>query len=77
MKTFTQLKNLAGSLSTNVSTTNLTLLGQLINDRHRYNIQRYFDNERSATFSTIGGEDLTLTVGPSAGAVSNVGRFNL
>lgn len=61
MKTLTTLKNLFGSLSQNTSATNLTLGGQLINDQHRYLIQKYFDNERSAQTSTVGGMSLTLT----------------
>ncbi len=60
MKTYTTLKSLAGSLTNNDSTQNLAILGQLINDNHRYLIQKYFDNERSVSFSTIGGQSLTL-----------------
>lgn len=70
MKTFTQLKNLATNLSNNTSTSNDTLMGQLINDQHRYLIQKFFDNERTVTFTTIGAEDLTLTGAPTAGATS-------
>lgn len=70
MKTYTTLKNLAGSLSQNTSTANLTLLGQLISDQHRYLIQKYFDNERSVTLSTVGGSSYTLTGSLAANAVS-------
>jgi len=70
MKTFTQLKDLFANLSNNQSASNLTLGGQLINDQHRYLIQKYFDNERTVTLSTIGAMDLALTVGPIAGATS-------
>lgn len=70
MKTFTQLKNLYTSLSNNNSTTNDTLGGQLINDQHRYLIQKYFDNERTVTLSTIGGQSLTLTGALVAGDTS-------
>lgn len=70
MKTFTQLKTLFGDLSQNSSSDNLDLGGRLINDQHRYLIQKYFDNERSVTLTTIGGMDLTLTGALSAGAVS-------
>lgn len=70
MKTFTQLKNLFTNLSNNTSTDNDTLGGQLINDQHRYLIQKYFDNERSVTTSTIGGADLEVTAAISAGATS-------
>lgn len=61
MKTFTQLKNLFTTLSNNSSATNDTLGGQLINDQHRYLLQKYFDNERTVTFQTIGSSNQTLT----------------
>ncbi len=70
MKTFTQLKNLFTNLSNNTSSSNESLGGQLINDQHRYLIQKYFDNERTVTTSTIGAMDLTLTGAPAMGAVS-------
>lgn len=70
MKSFTTLKNLYGSLSTNASTTNLTLGGQLINDQQRYLLQKYFDNERSAQTTTVGGQSLTLTGSLSANATT-------
>lgn len=70
MRTFTQLKNLFTNLSNNTSTANDTLAGQLINDQHRYLIQKYFDNERTYTSSTIGAMDLTLTGALIAGATS-------
>ena len=61
MKTFTTLKNLYGSLSNNTSATNLALGAQLINDQHRYLLQKYFDNERTTQTTTVGGQSLTLT----------------
>lgn len=70
MKTFTGLKNLFTNLSTNTSTANDTLAGQLINDQHRYLIQKYFDNERTVTTSTVGGMSLTLTGTLAINAVS-------
>ncbi len=70
MKTFTTLKNLGGSLTNNDSTANLTLIGQLINDQHRYLIQKYFDNERSFSTSTVGAMSLTTTAVMTAGATS-------
>lgn len=70
MKTYTTLKNLGGSLTNNSATANLDLLGQLINDQHRYLIEKYFDNERSFQTSTVGGMSLTLTGAPIAGATS-------
>lgn len=70
MKSFSTLKSLFTSLSQNTSTENDTLGGQLINDQHRYLIQKYFDNERTVTISTIGSMSLTLTGSLSIGAVS-------
>lgn len=70
MKTYTTLTNLATNLSQNTSTENTALMGQLINDQHRYLLQKYFDNERTATTSTVGGQNLTLTGSLSIGAVS-------
>lgn len=70
MKTFTTLKNLYTNLSNNVTTENDSLGGQLISDRHRYLIQKYFDNERTYTTSTVGAQDLVLTATPAAGATS-------
>ena len=70
MKTFTQLKSLFKNLSNNVSTANDSLAGQLINDQHRYLIQKYFDNERTVTMSTIGAMQLDLTGAPALGATS-------
>lgn len=70
MKTFTTLKNLWGSLTQNTSTDNLTLGGQLISDQHRYLLQKYFDNERTVTFSTIGSASLTTTGSLAIGATS-------
>lgn len=52
-KTFTTLRNLAGSLSQNTNTTNLTLFDQLLNDSHRYLLEKYFFNEASTTIVTV------------------------
>lgn len=70
MKTFTILKDLFTNLSNNTSTQNSSLGGQLISDQHRYLIQKYFDNERTYTTSTVGAQSLTLTVTPIVTAVS-------
>ncbi len=53
MKSFTTLKNLATSLTQNTSTANVALLSQLINDKYRYLLQKYFFNETSTTITTI------------------------
>ena len=70
MRTFTQIKALFTNLSNNTSTANDSLGGQLANNEHRYLIQKYFDNERTYTTLTIGGEDLTLTGALIAGAIT-------
>lgn len=70
MKSFTTLQNLFTNLSNNTSTSNATLGAQLINDQHRYLIQKYFDNERTVTTTTVGAMDLAFTAGLSAGATS-------
>lgn len=70
MKSFTTLKALATSLSQNTSTENATLMAQLINDTHRYLLQKYFNNETSFSISTVGAQNLTLTGALSTGATS-------
>lgn len=70
MRSLTNLTNYFTSLSTNVSTANVTLGQQMINDQIRYLIQKYFDNERSAQTTTVGGMSLTLTGTLSIGAVT-------
>lgn len=70
MITFTGLKKLGGQLSLNASSDNLSLLGTLINNRHRLLLQKYFDNERTATTTTVGSQNLTATASISAGATS-------
>lgn len=70
MKSYTTLTNLFTNLTNNTSTSNASLGAQLINDQHRYTIEKYFDNERTATTTTIGGMNLTLTGAPSAGDTS-------
>lgn len=70
MKTFTTLKNLFTNLSSNTSTENDLLGGQLINDQHRYLLEKYFDNERTVTATTIGGMNLTLASSRAQGSTS-------
>ena len=67
MKTYTQLTSLFTNLSNNVTSSNTALGGQLISDRHRYLIQRYFDNERTYTTLTVGAEDLGITASLAVG----------
>lgn len=70
MKTLTTLSNLFNSLSTNTSTANTALGKQLISDQQRYLLQRYFDNERTATTTTVGSMTISLTIAPDGGATS-------
>lgn len=70
MKSFTTLTNLFTNLTNNTSPDNVALGGQLINDVHRYTIQKYFDNERTVTTTTVGGMSLTLTGAPTIGATT-------
>lgn len=70
MKSFTTLKNLGTNLSNNTSTSNDTLMGQLISDQHRYAIQKYFDNERIYTTFTIGAQTIVLTASPIVGSTT-------
>lgn len=58
------------TLTNNNSEQNVALGAQLANNEHRYLIQRWFDNERVYTTTTIGAEDLELTGAPSSGATS-------
>lgn len=53
MKSYTTIRNLAGSLSQNTTTANLALFDQLINDAQRYLLEKYFFNETSTTIVTI------------------------
>ena len=79
MRSFTQL---AGSttvgaypgsfadLSQNNSSTNVARGKFLINNQHRYYLQKFFDNERTYTTVTIGAEDLVLTGALIVGATT-------
>lgn len=70
MKSYTVLRNLFGSLSQNTSTANLTLGDQLLNDSHRYLLQKYFNNETSFSVSTVGSQSLVSTGTLASGATS-------
>lgn len=70
MKSLTTLSNLFTNLSNNTATGNVALGQQLMNDAHRYLLQKYFDNERSVQTTTVGGASLTLTGAPAINAVS-------
>jgi hypothetical protein len=49
MKSFTQLSNNFVTYSQNATTANATLGKQMINDAHRYLLQKYFNNEFTTT----------------------------
>lgn len=82
MKTFTQLVGTTSqtsqidyptsfsSLAKNNSEQGVAIGASLINDQHRYLIQRYFDNERTAISSTVGSSSLTLTGSLAIGDIS-------
>lgn len=70
MKSISTLLNLYTSITQNVASTNQSLGLQLINDEHRYSIQKYFDNEREYQTSTVGGMTLATTATLSINAVS-------
>lgn len=79
MKSFTQLvgSTTAGAnpgsfadLTQNNSSQNVALGAVLVNDQHRYLIQKYFDNERTYTTVTIGAATLTLTATLASGATT-------
>jgi hypothetical protein len=82
LRTFTQLTGTTATNSNVLYPSSFTTLannnsaqavatGQfLINDRHRYALQKYFDNERTVTFSTVGSMNLTTTASIAKGATS-------
>lgn len=70
MKSFTTLQNLATNLSTNTSSANQALMAQLMNDAHRYLIQKYFSNEGTFSITTVGAQSLTVTGTLAIGDIS-------
>ena len=56
MKSYTTIRALAGSLSQNTTTNNLTLFDQLINDTHKYLLQKYFFNENTTSIPTVANQ---------------------
>lgn len=54
----------------NNSANNVALGASLVNNKHRYLIQKYFANERTVTTSTVGAMSLTLTGSLAINAVS-------
>lgn len=70
MKSLATLTNLATTLSQNTSSANQALMIQLMGDQQRYLLQKYFDNERTYTTTTVGGASLTTTASLSSNATS-------
>ncbi len=70
MISFSTLQNLYGSLSQNTSTTNLALGAQLMNQEHKYLLQKYFSNETTYSIPTAGGTTSTLTGTVAIGDIS-------
>lgn len=79
MRTFTQLVGTTTSqaypgsfcdLAQNNSTANVNLGKLLINNQHRYYLQKFFDNERTYTTLTIGAEDIVLSSTPVVGSTT-------
>ena len=68
MKSYTKLITMFQQLSMN--TANTAIASTLINDAHRYLIQKYFDNERKTTLITVGPQTLTLASTLKMGATS-------
>lgn len=75
-KSFTQLvgTTTAGAypgsftdLSQNNSTVNVALGKVLVNNQHRYYLERFFDNEATVTVQTIGPQTLAVIAPPSSG----------
>ncbi len=71
MKSYSTLLSMFQTLSQNSSNQNQMLGSVLINDNLRYLLQRYFDNERAFTMTTVGPQTLTLTTSTlAAGSLS-------
>lgn len=70
MKSLSTLTNLSTSLAQNITGANQSLFIQLMNDQHRYLLERYFDNEQTVTTTTVGSQNLTSTGSFAIGATS-------
>lgn len=70
MKSFSTLSSLFTTYIQNTSATNVSLGKQLINDAHRYLLQKFFNNEGTFSIATFGGDDYTLTGSLLSGAIS-------
>lgn len=70
MKSYAGLLSLATTLAQNTSAANQSMLSILLDEQHRLLIQKYFDNERTYTTTTVGSQSLTLTTPLTVGATS-------
>jgi len=70
MISYTEARNLYGSLSQNTSATNLALFDKIANIEHRYLLQKYYSNEGSFSMTTVGAQSLTTTAPLALGATS-------
>lgn len=57
-------------LTQNNSTENVALGKLLVNQQHRYYLQKYFDNERIYSTLTIGAENIVLSSSPTIGSTT-------
>ena len=89
MKTYTTLRNLAGTLTNNTVSTHLTTMDQLINDNTRYLIQKFNLHERTKTAVTVASQqaytfpynykkliNVTVTVGSTIYAPTEITSRN-
>ena len=80
MKSFTQIRNLAGTLSNNSASTNLTLMDELINDSLRsiYSMGDWDFLEKTATASTVASQQfyaLPFDYSKLKGVTVTIGSF--
>jgi len=66
----TDLLNYATKLSLNESQGNRDLISGMIQDAHKYLLEKYFFNESSTAVQTVGSQSLTLTGSLSIGATT-------
>lgn len=70
MLSFTTLRNIYGDLSQNATADNLSRGDKLMNNEHRYLLQKFYNNETTYSIPTAGGTTATLTGSLSAAAIT-------
>lgn len=70
MLSVTKLTNTYTDLSQNTTTANQSRGLDLMNNEHRYLLQKYFSNEMTYAIPTAGGTTATLTATPALGDIS-------